>query len=145
MLKNILKMFNAETPDILKHSDARLAITALMIRVARSDNDFSEAEFLNIKKLASERFELNTEETDKLIEEAKALEEQAPDTVRFTKSIKEAVAFEDRSALVEDLWAIVLTDDYRDANEDALIRTVVSLLGVSDKESALARQRVSLK
>ena len=138
-------MFNAETPDILEHSDARLTITALMIRVARSDNDFSEAEFLNIKKLASQRFELNMEETDKLIKEARAIEEQAPDTVRFTKSIKEAVAFEDRSALVEDLWAIVLTDNYRDANEDALIRTVVSLLGVSDKESALARQRASLE
>ncbi|MDG2097422.1 MAG: TerB family tellurite resistance protein [Paracoccaceae bacterium] len=145
MLKNILKIFNAETPVILEHNDARLAITALMIRVARSDNDFSEAEFLNIKKLASQRFELNMEETDKLIKEARAIEEQAPDTVRFTKSIKEAVAFEDRSALVEDLWAIVLTDNYRDANEDALIRTVVSLLGVSDKESALARQRASLE
>lgn len=145
MLKNILKIFNAETPVILEHNDARLAITALMIRVARSDNDFSEAEFLNIKKLASQRFELNMEETDKLIKEARAIEEQAPDTVRFTKSIKEAVAFEDRSSLVEDLWAIVLTDNYRDANEDALIRTVVSLLGVSDKESALARQRASLE
>ena len=145
MLKNILKIFNAETPVILEHNDARLAITALMIRVARSDNDFSEAEFLNIKKLASQRFELNMEETDKLIKEARAIEEQAPDTVRFTKSIKEAVAFEDRSALVEDLWAIVLTDNNRDANEDALIRTVVSLLGVSDKESALARQRASLE
>jgi uncharacterized tellurite resistance protein B-like protein len=145
MLKNILKIFNAEIPVILEHNDARLAITALMIRVARSDNDFSEAEFLNIKKLASQRFELNMEETDKLIKEARAIEEQAPDTVRFTKSIKEAVAFEDRSALVEDLWAIVLTDNYRDANEDALIRTVVSLLGVSDKESALARQRASLE
>ena len=145
MLKNILKIFNAETPVILEHNDARLAITALMIRVARSDNDFSEAEFLNIKKLASQRFELNMEETDKLIKEARAIEEQAPDTVRFTKSIKEAVAFEDRSSLVEDLWAIVLTDNYRDANEDALIRTVVSLLGVSDQESALARQRASLE
>ena len=145
MLKNILKIFNAETPVILEPNDARLAITALMIRVARSDNDFSEAEFLNIKKLASQRFELNMEETDKLIKEARAIEEQAPDTVRFTKSIKEAVAFEDRSSLVEDLWAIVLTDNYRDANEDALIRTVVSLLGVSDKESALARQRASLE
>jgi uncharacterized tellurite resistance protein B-like protein len=47
--------------------------------------------------------------------------------------------------LVEDLWTIVLTDDYRDANEDALIRTVVGLLGVSDKDSALARQRASKK
>ena len=48
MLKNILKIFNVETPVILEHSDARLAITALMIRIARSDNDFSEAEYLNI-------------------------------------------------------------------------------------------------
>ena len=85
------------------------------------------------------------ENSDQLIEEAKLIEEQAPDTVRFTKSIKEAIAFEDRTALVEDLWVIVLSDNYRDANEDALIRTVVSLLGVSDKDSALARQRALLE
>mgnify|MGYP000321014627 FL=1 len=78
-----------------------------------------------------------------MISEAKLLEEQAPDTVRFTRSIKTAIAFEKRSALVEDLWSIALIDDYRDANEDALIRTVVGLLGVSDKDSALARQRVT--
>ena len=145
MLKNILKIFNGEDLITLEKDDARLAITALMIRVARSDNNFSEEELLNIKKLIKQRFKINSDDSNKLVEEAKLLEDQAPDTVRFTKSIKEAVAFEDRSALVEDLWSIVLTDSYRDANEDALIRTVVSLLGVSDKESALARQKVTTK
>ncbi len=145
MLKNILKIFNGEDLITLEKDDARLAITALMIRVARSDNNFSEEELLNIKKLIQQRFKINSVDSNKLVEEAKLLEDQAPDTVRFTKSIKEAVAFEDRSALVEDLWSIVLTDNYRDANEDALIRTVVSLLGVSDKESALARQKVTTK
>ena len=51
----------------------------------------------------------------------------------------------DRIAIIEDLWSVVLTDSFRDTNEDALNRTVVSLLGVSDKDSALARQRASKK
>ena len=145
MLKNILKIFTNETIIQLEPDDARLAIAALMIRVARSDDDFSDEEFINIISLVTKRFNLNHDKANELIKEAKVLEEQAPDTVRFTKSIKTAIAFEERSALVEDLWTIVLTDDYRDANEDALIRTVVGLLGVSDKDGALARQRASKK
>ena len=143
MLKNILKIFTNENITQLETDDARMAITALMIRVARSDDDFSNDEFNNIINLVSKRFDLNEQAANELMTEAKLLEEQAPDTVRFTKSIKTAIAFENRSALVEDLWAIALTDDYRDANEDALIRTVVGFLGVSDKDSALARQRAT--
>ena len=40
MLKNILKIFTNETIIQLEPDDARLAIAALMIRVARSDDDF---------------------------------------------------------------------------------------------------------
>jgi uncharacterized tellurite resistance protein B-like protein len=143
MLKNILKIFTNDNIIELETDDARMAITALMIRVARSDDDFTNDEFNNIIYLVKKRFDLTDEAANELISEAKLLEEQAPDTVRFTRSIKTAIAFEKRSALVEDLWSIALIDDYRDANEDALIRTVVGLLGVSDKDSALARQRVT--
>jgi uncharacterized tellurite resistance protein B-like protein len=143
MLKNILKIFTNDNIIELETDDARMAITALMIRVARSDDDFTNDEFNNIIYLVKKRFDLTDETANELISEAKLLEEQAPDTVRFTRSIKTAIAFEKRSALVEDLWSIALIDDYRDTNEDALIRTVVGLLGVSDKDSALARQRVT--
>ena len=85
----------AEEPD-----DARLAITALMIRVARSDDDYSKAELNNIISLISARFKLSDDEANELIKEAELVEEQAPDTVRFTKSIKSAIDFDDRIAII---------------------------------------------
>lgn len=145
MLKNILKIFADDNVSQLEPDDARLAITALMIRVARSDDDYSKAELNNIISLISARFKLSDDEANELIKEAELVEEQAPDTVRFTKSIKSAIDFDDRIAIIEDLWSVVLTDSFRDTNEDALIRTVVSLLGVSDKDSAFARQRAIKK
>ena len=145
MLKNILKIFADDNVSQLEPDDARLAITALMIRVARSDDDYSKAELNNIISLISARFKLSNDEANELIKEAELVEEQAPDTVRFTKSIKSAIDFDDRIAIIEYLWSVVLTDSFRDTNEDALIRTVVSLLGVSDKDSAFARQRAIKK
>ena len=145
MLKNILKIFADDNVSQLEPDDARLAITALMIRVARSDDDYSKAELNNIISLISARFKLSNDEANELIKKAELVEEQAPDTVRFTKSIKSAIVFDDRIAIIEDLWSVVLTDSFRDTNEDALIRTVVSLLGVSDKDSAFARQRAIKK
>ena len=145
MLKNILKIFADDNVSQLEPDDARLAITALMIRVARSDDDYSKAELNNIINLISARFKLSNAEANELIKEAELVEEQAPDTVRFTKSIKSAIDFDDRIAIIEDLWSVVLTDSFRDTNEDALVRTVVSLLGVSDKDSAFARQRAIKK
>ena len=145
MLKNILKIFADDNVSQLEPDDARLAITALMIRVARSDDDYSKAELNNITSLISARFKLSNDEANELIKEAELVEEQAPDAVRFTKSIKSAIDFDDRIAIIEDLWSVVLTDSFRDTNEDALIRTVVSLLGVSDKDSAFARQRAIKK
>jgi uncharacterized tellurite resistance protein B-like protein len=40
------------------------------------------------------------------------------------------------------LWDVALSDGARDAEEDTLIRLVANLLGVTDRDSAIARQRV---
>jgi uncharacterized tellurite resistance protein B-like protein len=44
--------------------------------------------------------------------------------------------------VIEALWQVVLADGVREAEEDALLRLVSKLLGVNDRDSALARQRV---
>ena len=72
---------------------------------------------------------------------ANALESEAPDTVRFTRAIKDAVPYEDRRAVVEALWQVVLADGDRADEENALMRLTANLLGVSDCDSALARQK----
>ena len=96
-----------------------------------------------IDQITQDRYGLAPPEVAALRTEAEAMEGAAPDTVRFTRAIKDAVAYEDRLAVIEALWKVVLADGKRANEEDALLRLVVNLLGISDPDSARARQRVS--
>ena len=46
---------------------------------------------------------------------------------------------------MEALWSVALADGLRDAHEDQILRMVSKLLGLSDIESSLARQRAEAK
>lgn len=60
--------------------------------------------------------------------------------MQFTRLIKQAVPYEDRTGVVEALWRVATADGI-DADERAFLRLVANLLGVSDQDSGLARQR----
>ena len=135
----------APEPEVLSEDDQHLALAALLVRVARADHDYAEVEKARIDKVLAARFGLSPFEVTKLRADAEVLESEAPDTVRFTRAIKDAVPYEERSQVIESLWEIALSDGERDHEEDALIRLVAPMLGVNDRDSALARQRVSNK
>jgi len=112
------------------------------VRLARADGHYDADERARITRILSERYTLDAGAAETLRGEAETLESEAPDTVRFTRAIKDAVPHEARVAVVEALWQVALADGARDAGEDSLIRLVTSLLGLTDRESARARQRV---
>jgi len=142
---SFLTRLMAAEPEPLDDSDARLALAALMVRLAKSDGQYDAREESAIAGILKSRFELDDAATQTLRESAEDIEAAAPDTVRFTRAIKEAVAYEERTQIVESLWAVVLADGRRDDDENALMRLIVGLLGVTDQASALARQRVAAK
>ena len=120
---------------------ARQAMAALMVRIAKSDDDYAVAECERIDAVLSVLYSLSTSEASALRLQAETLEANAPDTVRFTRAIKEEVPYEERFDVVRALWQVVLADGERDHEEDALMRLLASLLGVNDRDSAIARQR----
>jgi uncharacterized tellurite resistance protein B-like protein len=142
MFAEFLKRLTDPAPAQMPDTDARLALTALLVRVARSDNDYSSAERARIQSIITARYDLSQSDRDALMQDAETLETEAPDTVRFTRAIKDAVAYEDRLAVVEALWKVALADGARAKEEDALLRLVANLLGVTDLDSAQARKRV---
>ena len=120
--------------------DEKQAMAALMVRIAKSDDDYAIAECERIDAILSILYGLSPTEASSLRNHAEALEADAPDTVRFTRAIKEAVPYEDRFEVVRALWQVVLADGERDHEEDALMRLLASLLGVNDRDSAIARK-----
>ena len=126
----------------MPRDQARLALAALLVRLARADGDYAAIEASRIEAVLARRFGLEGAGAAALRAEAEALERDAPDTVRFTRVLKEAVALEDRIGLIEAMWSVVLADGQRDADEDRVMRLVANLLGITDLESGLARQRM---
>jgi uncharacterized tellurite resistance protein B-like protein len=143
MFADFLKRLTQSDPEDLRDEDARLALTALLVRIARSDNDYSAEEKARIDRITARRYSLGPGAVSALREEAEALEAEAPDTVRFTRAIKEAVPYEDRLSVVKALWEVVLADGERAQEEDALVRMAANFLGITDRDSALARQEIS--
>ena len=132
----------APDPQPLPGEDCRLALAALLVRVARADRTYSEAEMDRITRILQARYGLSPFEASALRAKAELLEEQAPDTVRFTRAIKDAVPLEERMGVIEALWAVALADGKRDDDEDALLRLIAPLLGINDRDSNLARLKV---
>lgn len=138
---DLFRRLLAPSPAPLAEPDARLALAALLVRVARTDGLYAAEEVERIDRALALYHKLDPFAAAKLRAEAERVEAEAPDTVRFTRALKVAVALDDRMGLMTALWSVALADGLREAHEEQLLRLVASLLGLTDVESALARQR----
>jgi len=144
MFDSLFKRLRADpAPDPLEADDARLALAALLVRLARVDHDYADIEKAQIDEIVAKRYGLSTEEAATLRQGAEVVESTVGDTVHLTRLIKEAIPYIDRFALVVDLWRLVFADDTRDHRENAFLRLVAKLVGVNDVDSAMARQEAA--
>ena len=147
MFKNLINLFTKPLDEINPSIDDAgvLALTAIFIRIAKLDGIVDSSEQEKIKELVRNRFELDEEKTESVLDMAIKLEGQSNDNIQFTKIIKERIAYEERFNLLKDSWLLVMADGKRTYEEDGFMRLFCSLLGLSDKDNALARQFILKK
>ena len=138
---DLLRRLLAPAPAPLTEPDAQLALAALLVRIARTDGLYAAEEVERIDRVLALRHGLDPFAAAKLRTQAEDVEAEAPDTVRFTRALKEAVPVDERSDLMTALWSVALADGLREVHEDQLLRLVSNLLGLTDVDSALARQK----
>ena len=78
LLSRLIHAFSAPKPDPLPEPDEKLALGALMVRVAMSDHDYRVDEISRIDRLLSRLYGLNPVEAAKMRAEAAALEATMP-------------------------------------------------------------------
>ena len=144
MFKDILTRLMGDVPTHapLDGEAAELAIAALLVRLARADDHYDQAERQRIDRVLARRRGLSSDEAAARRAEAEALEAGAADTVQFTRQIKDHIALDDRAGIIAALWEVAYADQDRGMDEESLIRLVAGLLGISDRESAQIRQQV---
>ena len=144
MFRNLLSRLFCDSPDDarLNAQDAEVAVAALLVRLARADDHYGEAEKLRIDQVLSRRRGLAMAEAAARRAAAEMIEAEAPDTVRFTRTIKQRIELADRHDIVAALWQVAYADGDRSPDEESFVRLVAGLLGINDRDSALSRRGV---
>ena len=118
------------------------AIAAILVRAAKTDNEYTESEKKLIDHLLANNLNISQEDARLLRLQGQELEMEINDNVQLTRIIKQDIPYEDRHQLIEQLWSIVLDDNNRTPEENKLMRVLAHLLGISDVNSAKARSKV---
>lgn len=146
MFDKLFGRFRAETET--KQDDAEdalpLAFAALLVEAARADEAYESHEIAIIDRALKRKFSLDDAGAEALRNQAETAQDAATDIQRFTK-IAKAMTGEEKIALIEELWEVVLSDGERDAYEDTLIRRICGLIYVDDQDSGAARARVAAR
>ena len=143
MWNKLKKIFTAEkeVEDITSDN----AIATILVRAAKTDNEYTESEQRLIDNLLSNQLKITLEEAQILRIKGEGLEAEINDNVQLTRIIKQDIPYEEREMLIEQLWSVVLDDDYRTPEENKFMRVLTHLFGINDVNSAKARSRVLAK
>jgi len=117
--------------DIMNNNQSYSNIAALLIHVAKIDENYEDKEKEIIKKTL---IELGAESSniDKLISDASIIEENSNQILNFTREVKNAPE-SDKIRIVESLWKIIYSDDKADMYETNLMRRLAGLLYIDAK------------
>jgi uncharacterized tellurite resistance protein B-like protein len=143
MLTDLLRRLSSrpEKDTLLPAEDQRVAVAALLVIAAHADHDYADIERVHIERALAQRYGLDAAAAAALRAEGEAAEQASVDLYRFTSLVKTGVPLEERAAVIEAMWRVILSDAAREKHEEALMRRVTDLLGLDPREGVVARQR----
>ncbi len=135
MFKRVLDWFKDEqqTEESNANSPSRAA-AALLLEVAFSDNEFSEAERIALPGLLHQHTQLSIEECHELIQVAQQDVDHALSLHQFTHYLNEQFSLDQKIDLCTTLWKVALADQAIDKYEDNMIRKIADLLHLRHSE-----------
>lgn len=142
VLKNILegskKGRGSETREE-QEQKKRVAAGVVLLEAAHVDDECSEEEMEHIVTTIKEKFDLPDNCVGDLLELAHAEREQSIDLWHFTNLINRHFAKDEKLAIMEDVWRIILADGKLDKHEDHFAHKLAGLLHLRPDEMISAK------
>ena len=115
-------------------------ICALLIHAAKIDEVYTDKEEKIIEKTLIE-LGLKKENTPKIIQKAKEIEENSNQILDFTREVKN-LSEKDKIKIVESLWSIIYSNKDADIYETNLMRRLGGLLYIDNKTMGDIKERI---
>ena len=127
----MINIFKKKNDKEIKKDEKFLNIPALLIHVAKIDENYTEKEKEIIKRTIEEISNNNIKAKD-IIEDAEKLDNDSNQILDFTKTVKN-LEENLKIKLIETLWRIIYSDKNVDLYEASLMRRLAGLLYIDSK------------
>ena len=125
----MFEFFNKKNNKMIEDPLAKIA--ALLIHVAKIDENYTEKE-KNIIKKAIIELGSNNEIADDIVSKSEDIEKNSNQILEFTKEIK-SMDEDSKIKIIEILWSIIYSDGSADIYENSLMRRLTGLLYLDTK------------
>ncbi|MFP6824973.1 MAG: TerB family tellurite resistance protein [Pseudohongiellaceae bacterium] len=111
-----------------------LASACLLIEVMKSDHELDDREAAEFIEILQKQLDISDEDLADLVTLAEAEAKQATSLYEFTSLINAGYDYENKLALIENMWRVAYADERLDKYEEHLIRKISDLIYVSHKD-----------
>ena len=136
----MINIFKKKNDKEIKKDEKFLNIAALLIHVAKIDENYTEKEKEIIKRTIEEISNNNIKAKD-IIEDAEKLDNDSNQILDFTKTVKN-LEENLKIKLIETLWRIIYSDKNVDLYESSLMRRLTGLLYLDPKEVGDIKEKI---
>lgn len=147
MIKRLLQVFRPSVAQGAMSPVARIPLAAavLLLEVAHADGDYHIDEEALIGSLLKTHFSVADDLLIELLELAEETRNNSSDLHQFTRDINKAFTQPEKEQIIEAIWTLVYADGRLDHFEEALMRQLGALIGLSHRQLIDAKLRVSKK
>ena len=124
----------------INESEDLTKVAALLIHAARIDENYSETENQIIRKALLE-VGADNQNIDKILLDAKKIEESSNQILEFTKEVKN-MEENNKIKIVETLWRIIYSNNEIDIYESNLMRRLTGLLYIDSKTMGDIKEKI---
>ncbi|MDO8549983.1 MAG: TerB family tellurite resistance protein [Ignavibacteria bacterium] len=141
MIKHLKQIFKS-TGEALQTDEAKVdenkklqvATCALLIEMAKADNEFTDDERKKIIKVMQKTFNLEKEYVDELIELSEESVRKSISIYEFTTTINENFSKDEKFELLKNLWRLIYIDETLNMHEDHLIKKIGNTLNMEHRD-----------
>ena len=139
----MFKFFKNDNPKLkdLDKNYKDFLIASILIECGYEDGDLSEDEKIRISKILKKKLSLSTEDVNNIVKDALENKKKTVEIYSLIRDLREKLPHDEILTLFISMWEIVLIDDNIDDFEAALMRKLVGLFHITDRESAEARKQ----